>query len=129
MVTLVKFQQNFVGKQNPLSAVNGVVMYEASITQRSLLNQSGFLLVNTANLCDRIIPIAKSVEIAHPQVKFPHALIPIEIIGFHLRKFAKKWWLWTAPLVRLYLNWHKMNENKAAMFYALNHIKFYICIL
>lgn len=83
MVTSVQFQQNFVGKQSPLSAVNSVVVYEASITQRSLLNQAAFcwltrqICVTDANTLQHLC-----VEIIQPQVKFPPALISIEITGF-----------------------------------------------
>ncbi len=88
----MQFQLNFVGKQNPLSAVNGAVVYKASITQRSPLNQAAFcwltrqICVTDANPLQHLC-----VEIVHPQVKFPPALISIEITVFRLREFTKQW--------------------------------------
>ncbi len=46
-----------------------------------IFKPSGFLLVNTENMCGKIF---------HFQVKFPISWIPIEMTGFHLWKLTEQ---------------------------------------
>lgn len=54
MVIFPKFRQNFVNKNGPLFIVNGVVLYEAQLTQEALSNQPAFCWSVYANLHDQL---------------------------------------------------------------------------
>lgn len=111
MITLVKFQQNFVGKQNPLSAVKSVVMYEASVTQRSLLNQAAFCWLTRQICVTDSNPLQNLRGNCSPSSEISTCIDCYWNNWISLAKIHQTMVIVTATLVRLYLIWHKRGSD------------------